>query len=807
MATQRTGTGRSAQFADQTTVAPVAGNDLVNKTYADAIPNAISGKGSVQAATTAPLPANTYANGSSGVGATLTKNAPFAALPAQDGVALAVGDRLLVKDEADQKTNGIYVVTSLGSGAAAWVLTRATDADTGTKLASGTVTFVVSGTVNGNLGYEMTTTGVILIGASNLVWSLIGSSIFIQKTGVTAFTGDQSFGGNEATNAKDPTAAQSLATKNYVDTVAQGLAVKAQVRVATTGALPTYAYANGVLGVGATLTKTAPFAALPAQDGITLVVGDRILVKNETGGNQPYNGVYIVTALGSGLVPWILTRAPDDDTAADQVAAYVFVAEGTVNNTAGFVQTTGEPITMGVTNLVWTQFTGAAEITAGAGLSKSGNTLSIATAGVTNAMLANMAASTIKGNNTGAPAAPLDLTVAQVNALLGTLLADGSVAMTGDLNLNSHSLTNVTNINGIAVSSLMTGGMMYGNGELGALTLVADTTYDNAAGSYFAMFSSITNAGFTLTWSGEIAPVAVSGTVSLGSGGKIIAQQAVTAARTGGASLQTGGGGAGGAGGGSCGALYLYAKTITGTGTISANGKAGVNGGNGGATLENKGSNTGQDGLNPIYVRGVSVTPTVAGKPTAGAAISAANQRAFHFSVTWTYLSDSLVDATYRWFSYAGTGAGGNSGPATSNAGAGAGAGPSGGGGGYYGAGGAAGTSETGASGTGGGGGGGGAGGGAAGCVCIVITDSAPSTLTVSSNGGNGGNGGAEGVAGAHSNAGGAGGGGGGIAILAAQTGNTSTVTATGGTKGTKGGGTATDGSNGSAGIAMSLVK
>lgn len=102
-------------------------------------------KDGVRVATTAALTA-TYANGSSGVGATLTNSGTLAAL-AVDGVTLVANDRVLVKDQATAAQNGIYVVTTVGSASVAWVLTRATDSDTSTEMAGAIVT-IDQGTSN-----------------------------------------------------------------------------------------------------------------------------------------------------------------------------------------------------------------------------------------------------------------------------------------------------------------------------------------------------------------------------------------------------------------------------------------------------------------------------------------------------------------------------------------------------------------------------------------------------------------------------------------------------------------------------------
>lgn len=105
------------------------------------IPSTQSYLGIVAAATTAALPANAYANGASGVGATLTASAN-GVFPAQDGVTLSVGGRLLVKNEATTANNGVYVLTTAGSVSTPWVLTRAVDFDTAAEMT------VVSGVPN-----------------------------------------------------------------------------------------------------------------------------------------------------------------------------------------------------------------------------------------------------------------------------------------------------------------------------------------------------------------------------------------------------------------------------------------------------------------------------------------------------------------------------------------------------------------------------------------------------------------------------------------------------------------------------------
>lgn len=176
----------------------------------------------------------------------------------------------------------------------------------------------------------------------------------------------------------DPAANTDAANKQW--TVAQiqayltGLSWKTAVLAATTAVLPAYTYANGTLGVGATLTANVDGAWSSADsDGValtagTVVTGDRLLVKNETTTNQPYNGIYVLTQQGDSTHPWILTRALDNDVAAEMPTATVAIGEGTTLAERCFVQTTPAPITMGGSNIVWVAGPAATAYTASRGV-------------------------------------------------------------------------------------------------------------------------------------------------------------------------------------------------------------------------------------------------------------------------------------------------------------------------------------------------------------------------------------------------------------------------------------------------------
>jgi hypothetical protein len=155
-----------------------------------------------------------------------------------------------------------------------------------------------------------------------------------------------------------PTDAAHAATKGYVDAARQGLDVKQSVRAATTGPVNL----STELEAGDTIDTS-----------VTLVAGDRVLVKNQ--GTASENGIYVVQSSGAPV------RATDANGTADtgtvSGGTFTFVEEGTVNADSGWVVSTNGPITVGSDPMNWVQFSGAGSIIAGAGLSKDGNTINV----------------------------------------------------------------------------------------------------------------------------------------------------------------------------------------------------------------------------------------------------------------------------------------------------------------------------------------------------------------------------------------------------------------------------------------------
>ena len=320
-------------------------------------------------------------------------------------------------------------------------------------------------------------------------------------TGKLVFDTSSTLSLTAGTVATTPTAGTDIANKLYVDTVAQGLNTKAAVINATTSAL-TATYLNGTLGVGATLTNSGTNAAF-AADGITNSVSDRVLIKDQASTFQ--NGIYTVTTAGSVSVPWVLTRATDNDTWAEVPSGYVFISTGTTLADTGWVCSSDAGGTIGTTAITWSQFGGVG------GLSS----INFGTTGLT-------------------PATPASGAV----TVAGTLaVANGGTGLTSG---TSGGVLAYTASGALASSALLTQyGVVYGGGAGAAPVATANGTTGQA---FIATTGGAPSWG-TLSIAGggtNSTAAATAGGVGYGTG----TAHAYTAASTGGYILTSGGAGA-----------------------------------------------------------------------------------------------------------------------------------------------------------------------------------------------------------------------------------------------------------------------
>ena len=232
-----------------------------------------------------------------------------------------------------------------------------------TTQAGGAGNGIVSGGANATAITVSETNGQTTITPVLATSSIAGLLTAADFTTLGDSTAENTFGklvqrdaGGQA-KVSDPTLAAHIATKGYVDAARQGLDVKASVRVATTAAINLATDLNNG----------------DIIDGVTLVTGDRVLVKDQATASQ--NGIYVATASGAAV------RSSDANGTADTgeltSGTFTFVEEGTVNFDSGFVVSTNGAITVGTTGITWTQFSGAGSFDAGSGLSKTGTQVNV----------------------------------------------------------------------------------------------------------------------------------------------------------------------------------------------------------------------------------------------------------------------------------------------------------------------------------------------------------------------------------------------------------------------------------------------
>jgi hypothetical protein len=374
---------------------------------------------------------------------------------------------------------------------------------------SAAVTIAIDSTVATLTGTQ-TLTNKSMSGSANTFTNipnnaLTNSSVTVGTTAIALGASSLTLGGlTTVTVTQDPVAALDLATKQYVDAVAEGLHVHAACAAATTGTLAsitsgTVTYNNGTAGVGATLTLSV---ALTTLDGYTLLNGDRVLVKNEA--TQANNGIYTWATGGT-----VLTRATDFDTAAEMASGdFTFITNGTLYANTGWVQT--DPVTtVGTSPVVWVQFSGAGAYTAGTGLTLTGTQFSITNTAVTPTSYGSATqVGTFTVNAQGQLTAASNVTVTPaVGSItgLGTGVATALAVNTGSAGafvvnggaLGTPSSGTVTNLTGTASINI--------NGTVGATTATTGAFTTISASGVITSTVATGTAPFTVASTTQVA--------------------------------------------------------------------------------------------------------------------------------------------------------------------------------------------------------------------------------------------------------------------------------------------------------------
>lgn len=413
------------------------------------------------------------------------------------------------------------------NGSADITVTAAAGTLTGTTLNSTVVTSSLTsvGTIGTGV-WQGTAVGVAYGGTGTTSGSITGtgaltftaggsnSNVNLAPTG----TGTVDVNGKRITGVAEPTQPTDAVTKQYVDTIAEGLHIHEAALCATTDTLAilsggTVTYANGTLGVGATLTLSVGLSTI---DGYTLVNGDRILVKNQA--TAEHNGIYVRTSAT------VLTRAADFDTGAEIAGGdYSFVENGTLYNNTSWVQTE-EVVTVGTDPVQWQQFSGGGggTFTAGGGLTLNGIELNVG--GTLNRILVNTDTVDISPNYVGQTSITTLGTISSgtwqgtlisptyggtgVNNGSKTITLGGNLATTGTFTTSLTQSANVTLALPAVDGTLAT---LTGTESLSNKTITLSTfSGTTVAASGVVTFTSTTDASAVGT-----APVVLSGGLSV----------------------------------------------------------------------------------------------------------------------------------------------------------------------------------------------------------------------------------------------------------------------------------------------------
>jgi hypothetical protein len=343
---------------------PVAALDLATKQYVDTL---VSSGITYHAPVKYEVPDSTgnlnatYNNGASGVGATLTNAGTLVAFT-PDGTVASVNDRILIYNQTNQAENGVYVVTTVGSGSVAWVLTRASDADTyGLKspnsLGEGDAFFITSGNTGAGETYTCNTSGVIVFGTTNITFVQISATqIYSAGTGLT-LTGTQFSISNTAVSAGAYGSATQVGTFTVnaqgqltlagnttvtpavgsITGLGTGVATALAINVGSAGAIVVNGGDLGTPSSGTVtnLTGTASIningtvgATTPTTGAFTTISASGVITSTVATGTAPLTVASTTTVANLGATNTVNTAVTADSTNATNYLTFVSATSG-----------------------------------------------------------------------------------------------------------------------------------------------------------------------------------------------------------------------------------------------------------------------------------------------------------------------------------------------------------------------------------------------------------------------------------------------------------------------------------------------